>query len=249
MFSQQERALIRKELLERAAGDKRLSGAAITGSGAVDNEDRWSDIDLAFGVTSGSRVEDVVADWTLYMMKHLRALHHFDLRSGSWLYRVFLLPGTLQVDLAFVNEAEFRALTPTFRLVSGKAEEAQHVQPPSTDNIIGLGWLYALHARSCIAREKFWQAEFMISAVRDTALTLAAIRHGLPAAYGRGFDRLPPDVTEPFSKALVRRLNSVELRRAFGIALSGLQSEIRRANAELAKHLQETISTLAESLE
>ena len=31
------------------------------------------------------------------------ALHHVDVVSGAWVYRVFLLPSTLQVDLAFVT--------------------------------------------------------------------------------------------------------------------------------------------------
>jgi hypothetical protein len=61
--------------------------------------------------------------------EHL-AIHHLDMIFGAWTYRVFLLPDTLQVDLAFVVETEFRALGPAFRLVSGKANEAQPVPLP-----------------------------------------------------------------------------------------------------------------------
>jgi hypothetical protein len=46
----------------------------------------------------------------------------------------------------------------------GKANEPRHNPPPQPGDIIGLAWLYAIHARSGIAREKLWQAEYMIPA-------------------------------------------------------------------------------------
>ena len=52
----------------------------------------------------------------------------------------------------------------------GEAKEPAHAPKPSSAHFIGMGWLYALHARSSIARGKLWQAEYMISGVRDHAL-------------------------------------------------------------------------------
>src|SRR5258708_11693140 len=186
MFTPEERERLRSELLERAARDQRISGAAITGSAAASHEDRWSDIDLAVGVGDAGEVPNVLSDWTAHMYDRHLALHHVDVHAGAWIYRVFLLSSTLQVDLAFVPAAEFRALAPTFRLMFGEAKEPQHLQPPPAATIIGMGWLYALHARSCIARGNVWQAEYMISGMRDNALALACIRHGLPVVHGRG---------------------------------------------------------------
>src|SRR6185503_3958295 len=102
MFTPEERARLRSELLDYAAGDGRISGAAITGSAAADREDRWSDIDLAFGIADAAELPNVLSDWTAHMYDRHGALQHLDVRSGAWIYRVFLLPGTLQVDLAFV---------------------------------------------------------------------------------------------------------------------------------------------------
>jgi len=101
----------------------RLSGAAITGSGSTGQEDRWSDVDLAFGIAEADELSEVLADWTAYMYRRHLALHHVDVTMGAWLYRVFLLPSTLQIDLAFAPAAEFRPLASTFRLVFGKANE------------------------------------------------------------------------------------------------------------------------------
>ena len=83
--------------------------------------------------------------------QHL-ALHHVDVTSGRWIYRVFLLSSSLQVDLAFVPSEEFRALASSFKLVFGSAAEARHRPPREAAEVIGYGWLYALHARGWIVR-------------------------------------------------------------------------------------------------
>lgn len=244
MFTAEERDRLRREILERAAEDRRISGAAITGSAAAAGEDRWSDIDLAFGVRDAGALPAVLEDWTRFMYERNLALHHLDVRSGEWVYRVFLLASTLQVDLAFVAATEFRALAPSFKLVFGDAQEARPGAPARPAEVIGLAWLYALHARSCIARGHLWRAEYMISGVRDNALALACIRHGLPAVHGRGMDLLPRDVAAQFAGSLVRELDSTELSRAFGVVIHGLLNEIRCVDEELAERLRGALTSL-----
>jgi len=247
MFTPEERDRLRSDLLRFATGDGRISGAAITGSAAVEREDRWSDIDLAFGVFDAAELPNVISDWTTHMYDQHQAVHHLDIKSGAWIYRVFLLPSTLQVDLAFVQAAEFRALAPSFRLVFGTANESRHIPEPLPGDLIGMGWLYALHARSCIVRRNLWQAEYMISGVRDSALALACVHYGLPAAHGKGIDRLPGGVTACFEASLVRQLNVAELSRAFRVVVSGLLSEIQRVDQSLAGRLEETIRRISDT--
>jgi hypothetical protein len=247
MFTPEERDRLRSSLLEYAARDRRISGAAITGSVAAGREDRWSDIDLAFGVGEAGELPDVLSDWTAQIYSEHLALDHFDVISGAWVYRVFFLASTLQVDLAFVPATEFRALAPTFRLMFGKANDPRYIPPAAPKDLIGLGWLYALHVRGCIARRNFWQAEYMISGVRDNALALACIRHSLPAVQGRGFDLLPSAVAAQFEGSLVRQLDGAELSRAFRAAVHGLLSEIRCVDEELAEKLQGALIDLIET--
>src|SRR5262245_6756212 len=194
MYTPEDRERIRADLLEVAKADPRLSGGAITGSGAAGREDRWSDVDLAFGVADPALLADVLADFTRRMIDRHGAVHHFDVRAGAWIYRVFLLASTLQVDLAFAPAAQFGALAPTFRLVFGHATELTHASPPKAEDLIGMAWLYALHVRSSLARGKLTQAEYMVSAMRDQVLALACVRFGLPAREGRGVDQLPAEV-------------------------------------------------------
>jgi len=87
----------------------------------------------------------------------------------------------------------------------------------------------------------------MISGIRDHALVLASIRHGLSTAHGRGIDRLPSGVTAQFESSLVRQLDITELLRAFRVVTLGLLSEIRSADVELAGRLQEALTHLTES--
>ena len=244
MFSPSDRDRLRSQLLEIAANDPRISGAAITGSAAAGGEDAWSDIDLAFGVTTAAELTNALNDWTARMYGEHGALHHYDVAFGAWIYRVFFLATTLQVDLAFVPAAEFRALAPSFKLVFGEANEPRHVPSPRPDDIIGLAWLYALHARSCIARGKLWQAEYMISGVRDNAFALSCLRHNLAAVQGRGIDLLPAGVRARFEDSLVRELSAADLLRAFRNATNELLTEIQFSNPELAERLREALTEL-----
>src|SRR5207248_8950610 len=113
-----------------------------------------------------SEIRNVLVDWTAEMYRR-GAVHHFDVTRAAWIYRVFLLRSTLQVDLAFAPATQFGARAPTFRLVFGAAVDRPHVAPPAAEELIGLAWVYALHARSALARGKPLQCEYMISAVRD----------------------------------------------------------------------------------
>jgi hypothetical protein len=247
MFTPEERDRVRKHLLECAQADRRITGAAITGSAAAGREDNWSDIDLAFGIRNTDELQDAVSDWTARMYEEHSAVHHVDLAFGAWLYRVFLLGNTLQVDLAFTPEAEFRALAPTFRLIFGQAAESRHLPLTPPEELIGLAWLHALHARTCIARKRFWQAEFMISGARDNALALACLRRDLPSVHGRGVDMLPTEVRATFEESLVRELTTTELSRAFRAVTDGLLSEIRVVDLRLAERLRPVLTRLTET--
>jgi hypothetical protein len=121
MFTETERDELRAALVAAARADERITGAALTGSASVGNEDRWSDIDLAFGFAAGTDLGAAIADWTAVMYSDHGAVGQVDIISGAVTYRVFLLASTLQVDLAFAPAADFGAVAPTFRLLFGTA--------------------------------------------------------------------------------------------------------------------------------
>lgn len=247
MFSPEDRDRLRETLVAAARTDGCIVSAAITGSAALGITDRWSDVDLAFAVASAADYDRVVADWSDRMYREHGAVHHVDVLYGRALYRVFLLASTLQVDLSFWPEEEFGATGPTFRLLFGTAHERPPRPAPAAAALIGLGWLYALHVRSSIARGRPWQAEYMLSAMRDQVLALACLRHGVSAVEGRGIDSLPPEATVAIAAALVRSLDAAELKRAFAVVSEALIGEIEWVDAGLAARLAVSLRELIDS--
>ncbi len=228
-----------------ARADDRITGAALTGSASVGREDRWSDIDFAVSVAPSVELTDVMSDWTASLYAEHGAVTHLDLHRGGTIYRVYLLGSTLQVDIAFSPAAEFGAVGPTFQLLFGAANDPRPAPEPTAADLIGMGWLYALHARSSIERGRVWQAEYMISGIRERVLALACLRHGLPATQGRGVDVLPTTVTGPMAATLVRTPEPTELRRAFRAATAVLLTEIGYADPALAERLAAPLGELA----
>ena len=225
LFSVKERDRIRDRVLEFAAADKRIVAGAVVGSLALNEGDRWSDLDLTFGVANEFSIFDVLEDWTRQIIAEFEAAHLFDLPSGASIYRVFLLPGCLQFDLSFTPASKFGASGPKFRLLFGDAVDKPYLQSPSTNELFGFAVHHALRARFCIERGRYWQAEYWISSLRDYALAIACHRRDLPVSYGRGFDHLPRETLEPFKSALVCSLERDELLRALRAAIDGLLRE------------------------
>ena len=243
MFAVEDRERLRDELIAAAQADARISAAALVGSSAMGPEDLWSDIDFAVCVDEDSQRQAVIAEWTERMYANHAAVHHLDVPHGDAVYRVFLLADTLQVDLSFWPATQFGATGPGFRLLFGDAvRTTATVATPSATGLIGMAWLYALHARSAIPRGRVWQAEYMISGMRDHVLALACLRHGLPTVHGRGFDRLPREATASIEPALMQCLDIRELKRAFATVTEALLSEVKLAEPALGDRLADTLS-------
>jgi predicted nucleotidyltransferase len=237
MFATKTRDQVRHFVLEMAQTDPRVTGGALIGSLAAGAQDRWSDIDVTFGIATGYAIETVMADWTQVLESTFGVLAHFDLRAGPSLYRVFLLPDGLEIDVSVTPEGEFGARSQHFHLLFGNALPYQTPPPPETEHLIGLCWHHVFHAHSCIERGKPWQAAYWINELRHHTLTIACIRLGESAAHARGVDRLPAAVTDPFAETLVRSLDEPELRRALAAATRCLITELEQCDATLCARL------------
>ena len=235
---------MRECLVAAAQADERISAAAVVGSAAVHREDEWSDIDLAFRVAAGLKPADVADAWTERMYEDHDAVDHVDVWSGSTLFRVFLLPSSMQVDISFWPSETFAPSGRAFRLLFGDANQPRPSPSTTPETLIGMGWLYALHARASIARGRNLQALYMVNGVRDHVVSLACLRHGLPAHQGRGVDDLPPDLKEAIAKTLVGGLQRSELSAAFANAITALINEAEQIDPSLASRLREPAQEL-----
>ena len=247
MFTVAQRRRIRDGLVRAASEDERITAAAFVGSAAIDREDRWSDIDLALRIRPDLELEPVAQHWTERMYADHDAVHHLDVWAGPALYRVFLLSNTLQVDLSFWPSRAFAASGSTFRLLFGETNDAPMSPLPSTEALAGMGWLYALHVRSSLARGRRWQAVHMLDGLREQVVALACLRFGLPAHQGRGVDDLPPEETDLLADALVVSLEPTDLHRAFASAARLLLKEVRHIDAGLASRLASPMEELVRS--
>lgn len=238
MFSIEQRDHVRRRVLEMAQADERVIAGALTGSTALGPGDKWSDIDVAFGIADGVALDAVLHDWTEALKREFSVLDHFDLLSGVSIYRVFLLPDGLEIDVAVTPGDKFGARGPNFRPLFGPVQQGEVIPPASATHLIGLSWHHVLHARVCIERHKSWQAEYWISEIRNHTIALICMRLGEEAFHARGIDRLPTSVTAPLAEAFVRSLTESELRRALGVATHCLLDELDAWNVELCARLR-----------
>jgi predicted nucleotidyltransferase len=245
VFKVRERDRVREELLRRAEADAGVVGAAVTGSYVADGGDEWSDVDLALSIRG--ELGPALERWTRLLSEEFVAIHHWDLPWGSTVYRVFLLPDWLQVDIAFTPEADFGPRGPNWRTVFGSTVEVGMTPPRDTRELVGYAWHAVLHARICIERGKPWQAEWDIARVRENVLALACARLGYPTRFAKGADLLPRDLTAPLEETLVRSTDGAELRRALRAAAMAFAEELERADADLAAKLQPMLAELTAS--
>jgi hypothetical protein len=243
LFTVNDRDRVREHVLQLAHSDGRVVAGAAVGSLALNEGDRWSDLDLTFAVAEEVPVPEVLEDWTRDIVEKLDAIHLFDVTSGPSIYRVFLLPGCLQFDVSFTPASKFGANGPKFKMIFGSSVQKPYTPPPDANELLGYAVHHLLRARFCIERGRFWQAEYWISGARDNALSLACRRHGLPAVHGRGFDALPAETRDYFRGGLVRALERDELMRALSFVIEGLLRESEEAR-ELARKVEPRLREL-----
>jgi hypothetical protein len=247
VFTVEQRDALREHLLRLAETDERVVAGAAVGSLAVDGGDRFSDLDLTFGIADHVALADVLEDWTRTLVDELDAVHLADLERGPTTYRVFLLPDALQFDLSMTPAARFRPAGPRFRLLFGEtaAGESAVSSPPVVGDLFGWGVIYALHARACIERGRVWQAEHYVGAVRDHALSLACLREGLPAVQARGYDDLSAETLARYEAAHVGALEPRALRGALAASVLALMHEGAEAGLPNADIVAQRLAELS----
>ncbi len=257
MFTVEQRDGLREHVLRLAEEDERVVAGAAVGSLAIDDGDRFSDLDLTFGIADHVQVADVLDAWTRTLIDELDAVQLGELERGPTTYRVFLLPDALQLDLSMTPAAQFRPAGPRFRLLFGEtaAGESESLTPPVAGDlflptppvavdIFGWGVIYALHARACIERGRVWQAEHYVGAVRDHALALACLRQWLPPVQARGYDDLSAETLARFEDAHVGAVAPGALRAALAASVLALMREGADARLPHAHLVAERLAEL-----
>jgi hypothetical protein len=240
VFTVKERNRIRDRILEIAKSDERIVAGAVVSSLATDEGDRWSDLDLTFGISPEDQTLDVLDRLTTPLVGEFSAVPLFDLPHRESLFRVLLLQGCLQVDLSVTPASSFGPSGPNFKMLFGNYKENPAIPAPPAGHLLGYAAHHAARARFCIERGRFWQAEYWISGARDYTLSLACLQRNLSPHYGRGFDQLPAEIQIQAQQALVKSLDRTELLRALACVVHELLHEARQITgkpAEVEPHL------------
>lgn len=245
VFTTAGRDVLRRKLVDAARTDRQIIGAALVGSVATGTEDAWSDIDLALQIGRDVDPSAVADRWTDQFYDQHGAVHHVDVVASGVLYRVFLLKSSLQVDVSFWPEEQFRATEPGFTLLFGSPQPATDSGKMDSSYAIGMAWLYALHARSAIARGRTWRAVMMLDHLRDQILVLCCLRVGLSPHHGRGADRLSAEILGSLARARATSTKPGELTRSNAALLQLLTQEVRLHDANLAGRLAAPLTILA----
>lgn len=213
-FTTEYREQVRNLVLLYAKIDHRIVSAATIGSYAKGTNDQWSDIDLTFGVQENYSTSEVLQNWTEYISKEFKGVDLLDVSKGNTIYRVFILPGNLQMDLSFSPEKEFGAFNKDFILLYGKQYEKP--LPDSLSENVLLGWIvhHLIRIRYSLKRGRLWQAEFWLSEARDYMLKIACMKRGLNPDHGRGFDDLPKEVLTVARDCFAKNLSALEIEIA-----------------------------------
>src|SRR2546421_7537135 len=82
VFTVEQRDALREGVLRLAEEDDRVVAGAAVGSLAVDDGDRFSDLDLTFGIADHVPVPEVLDDWTTTLVDELGAVRLADLERG-----------------------------------------------------------------------------------------------------------------------------------------------------------------------
>jgi hypothetical protein len=256
VFTVEQRDALRERVLRLGKEDDRVVAGAVVGSLAVDAGDRFSDVDLTFGIANHVGVADVLDDWSRLLIDKLDAVQLAELARGPTTYRVFLLPDALQLDLSMTPAAQFRPAGPRFRLLFGETAAEPEVSTPPVagdlflptpsvaGDIFGWGVIYALHSRACIGRGRVWQAEHYVGAVRDHALSLACLREGVTAVQARGYDDLSGETLARSEGAHVGALEPAALRAALATSVLALMREGAKARLPHAYVVAERLAEL-----
>jgi hypothetical protein len=255
VFTVEQRDALRERMLRLAEEDDRVVAGAVVGSLAVGGGDRFSDLDLTFGIADHVPVTEVLDDWTTTLIDELGAIQLADLERGPATYGVFLLPDALQLDLSMTPAAQFRPAGPRFQLLFGETAAGESQVPTPAGNLFiptpavagdlfGWGVIYALHARACIERRRVWQAEHYVGAVRDHALSLACVRQGLPVVQARGYDDLPAETLARFADTHIGAVEPGALRAALAASVLALMREGAEADLLPANVVAERLAEL-----
>lgn len=245
MYSKEYRNKVQSSIITFAKEDVRITDCAIVGSESIGENDEWSDIDLTFGFNMEIEIPKILLDWNELMAKKFGANVLFDLAFRESIYRVYLLPNALQVDLSFTPTKHFGAITEKFKLIFGEEKNRNSKPVPKLNTIFGYAVLYALKTRCSIEREKFWQAHYFLEKFKENIMTLKCLSENLNPFDGRDYDNLSDLFLTRIQSSLIDSPNRYNLGESLKVLTEILINETKN-NSEINYKFENELKQIAE---
>lgn len=249
-FTPDDRADALRRLLDALQTDERLAGVVIVGSGAVGFEDAYSDIDLAVVVTREADVEPVFRDWQWRVWSVLPVRHAFESLRGPNIFLFgLLLDNYLEIDASFQSLCDLMARRGRWQVAFDRSGDIEGILCASWDAqptpdvaaeyrrwLLSI-WYYVTHVAIHARRGHWWRAVLDLEDLRQRAVVLAGLRHGVETQHFRDVHRLPADFQAALAQTLVARLEADEIRRALHAAVDCFFGEACALDAQLGLDL------------
>ena len=260
LFSPHERQDILNRLLSALESDSRVAGVLVVGSGAVDFDDCYSDIDLSVVATNEKDVLSIYQEWRGRIEKLLPVIHCCEVTYGpnSYLY-AFLLDGYLELDVGFGCLANLVARRERWRIAfdrSGKIEDIMRSSWKKKSEVdtkagylyrIDGIWHYIIHVPIALKRSHPWMALHYLEIIRNRSVELAGLRHRLETKNFRHVDRMPKGFLIELQESLVSSLDHTAIMNALMIATACFfhqaQALDRMLGLNVADHLESKMHT------
>lgn len=260
LFSPQEREEILNRLLSAFKADSRIAGVLVVGSGAVDFDDCYSDIDLSVVATKEKDVLPVYQEWRARIEKLLPVIHCCEVIYGpnSYLY-AFLLNGFLELDTGFVCLGNLVAKRQRWKIAFDRSGRIEDIMRSSWEkksevdakagylNRIDGIWHYIIHVPVALKRGQPWMALHYLEIIRNRAVELAGLRHRLETKNFRHVDRMPKEFLIELQRSLVSTVDHTAIMNALRVATTCFFHQARALDQMLglnvAGHLESKMHT------
>lgn len=240
--------------MQLLSDDDRVEAVILTGSLGRGSGDRWSDIDLAALIESGTDCAAFASAWERMAYREWPIVHHYATEFGATLVRGFLLRDALLLDMAFTPVDEFEVWAPvrvlidrTGRATATAAGWSAWSPTPDAGGEAGFAGHDVLHACVAANRGRLWQSLYFLQRIRNRTLSLASERHGWDSDDFTRVDDLPADEIRSVEDTLVATLDRGALLGAVERATDAFLDELGRHDRPLADRLSAPLLDLVKA--
>lgn len=266
LFTPERRTEILENLLIFLQTDEQVSGVVMVGSTADDFRDTYSDINLLVIVADSLPVYPVYHKWKTRFTALYNRLSGFEMRQDGECYHFgCLLDNYLGLEMQFLKLEKLVATRKPWKIAFDRAGNlATHLERTYAEEqlaapvreykrIMETIWQPILKCVAALRRDEIWRALYLLEDLRDSAVRIAGMNHGVDTYGFTAVDHLPEMFLVHLRHTIPTSTSTPAIRRALKTAVILLFREAVlfedrmsiASNAHLRKRILEYIEAYA----